>query len=139
MSKYFNIEKGVLNFRRGHEIIRIEGWGKDALRVRTTENKKFTKILFLKNTAILYRISTSINASTAIKIDIILKLLVIQVRTHKNESTATPIVFVSSKNNSAAKLLSSFNIILFSIARLSFLPTTSFRNSNKRNGKCAIL
>ncbi|MBE6731821.1 MAG: glycoside hydrolase family 31 protein [Ruminococcaceae bacterium] len=43
MSKYFTLEKGVLNFRRGHEIIRIEGWGKDALRVRTTENKKFTE------------------------------------------------------------------------------------------------
>ena len=42
MSKYFNIERGVLSFRRGHEIIRIEGWGNDALRVRITENKKPT-------------------------------------------------------------------------------------------------
>ena len=42
MSKYFNIEKGVLSFRRGHEMIRIEGWGNDALRIRTTENKSFT-------------------------------------------------------------------------------------------------
>ena len=41
MSKYFNIEKGVLSFRRGHEMIRLEGWGDDALRVRTTENKSF--------------------------------------------------------------------------------------------------
>ena len=42
MSKYFNIEKGVLSFKRGHEMIRIEGWGDNALRVRTTENKSFT-------------------------------------------------------------------------------------------------
>ena len=42
MSKYFKIENGVLSFRRGHEIIRVEGWGDNALRVRTTENKSFT-------------------------------------------------------------------------------------------------
>jgi hypothetical protein len=61
MSKYFNIEKGVLSFRRGHEMIRLEGWGDDALRVRTTENKSF-----ISNSSKILRLLGPISISAVI-------------------------------------------------------------------------
>ena len=42
MQQYFTAENGVLIFRRRYETIRIEGWGANSLRVRTTENQGFT-------------------------------------------------------------------------------------------------
>ena len=42
MSPYFKIENGVLIFKRRYETIRIEAWGKNALRVRATQNHSFT-------------------------------------------------------------------------------------------------
>ncbi|MBP3323706.1 MAG: glycoside hydrolase family 31 protein [Clostridia bacterium] len=41
MNKYFTLENGVLIFKRRQEIVRIEGWGENSLRVRTTENHGF--------------------------------------------------------------------------------------------------
>ena len=41
MSRYFSISDGVLVYRRGYETVRIEGWGENALRVRTTQNRGF--------------------------------------------------------------------------------------------------
>ena len=61
MSKYFNIEKGVLSFRRGHEMIKLEGWGDDALRVRTTENKSF-----ISNSSKILRLLGPISVSAVI-------------------------------------------------------------------------
>ena len=40
-SKYFSMDNGALVFKRGYETVRIEGWGKNALRVRTTQNHRF--------------------------------------------------------------------------------------------------
>ena len=42
MKQYFSTENGVLTFRRRYETIRIEGWGENGLRVRSTENHSFT-------------------------------------------------------------------------------------------------
>ena len=42
MQQYFTAENGVLIYRRRYETIRIEGWGENALRVRSTENRDFT-------------------------------------------------------------------------------------------------
>lgn len=41
MSRYFSIVNGALIYRRGYETVRIEGWGENALRVRTTQNHGF--------------------------------------------------------------------------------------------------
>ncbi len=38
----FTQEAGALIGRRGYETIRIEGWGKNALRIRATRNHRFT-------------------------------------------------------------------------------------------------
>ena len=42
MQQYFTAENGVLTYRRRYETIRIEGWGENGLRVRSTENRGFT-------------------------------------------------------------------------------------------------
>ena len=42
MSNFFTIDNGVLTYRRRYETILIEGWGENALRVRSTENRGFT-------------------------------------------------------------------------------------------------
>ena len=42
MQQYFTAENGVLTYRRRYETIRIEGWGVNGLRVRSTENRGFT-------------------------------------------------------------------------------------------------
>ena len=42
MSNFFTTENGVLTFRRRRETLRIEGWGANGLRVRSTENRDFT-------------------------------------------------------------------------------------------------
>ena len=36
-------EKNVLVYRRGYETVRVEGWGENALRVRSTKNASFSK------------------------------------------------------------------------------------------------
>ena len=38
----FSIENGTLTGRDGNETVRIEGWGRDALRVRATKNAGFS-------------------------------------------------------------------------------------------------
>ena len=42
MGEFYRFENGVFTFRRRHETLRIEGWGKNGLRVRATENRRFT-------------------------------------------------------------------------------------------------
>ena len=42
MSKYFSTQNGVLTYKRRYETVRIEGWGENALRVRSSENHQFT-------------------------------------------------------------------------------------------------
>ena len=42
MQQYFTTEKNMLTFKRRREIVRIEGWGENGLRVRSTENHGFT-------------------------------------------------------------------------------------------------
>ena len=42
MKQYFSTENGVLTYRRRYETIRIEGWGENGLRVRSSENHGFT-------------------------------------------------------------------------------------------------
>ena len=42
MSKYFKIEDNAVVFKRKYETVRIEGWGENGIRVRTTENRNFT-------------------------------------------------------------------------------------------------
>ena len=43
MQQFFTIENNTLMFKRRREIVRIEGWGENGLRVRSTENREFTK------------------------------------------------------------------------------------------------
>lgn len=42
MQNCFTVENGILTYKRRHEIVRIEGWGENGLRVRATENHGFT-------------------------------------------------------------------------------------------------
>ncbi|MBQ4620059.1 MAG: glycoside hydrolase family 31 protein [Clostridia bacterium] len=43
MSRVFTIQNGSLIYKRKYETLKIEGWGENALRVRATENRAFTK------------------------------------------------------------------------------------------------
>ena len=58
MKQYFSTENGVLTFRRRYETIRIEGWGENGLRVRSTENHNFT----CEDWALTEEVSHSANA-----------------------------------------------------------------------------
>ena len=42
MQNCFTVENGILTYKRRREIVRIEGWGENGLRVRATENHGFT-------------------------------------------------------------------------------------------------
>ena len=42
MQNYVTAENGILIFKRRRETVRIEGWGENGLRVRSTENHGFT-------------------------------------------------------------------------------------------------
>ncbi|MBR3927483.1 MAG: glycoside hydrolase family 31 protein [Clostridia bacterium] len=43
MSNVFTIQNGSLIYKRRYETLKIEGWGENALRVRSTENRGFTQ------------------------------------------------------------------------------------------------
>lgn len=43
MNSYFTLENGTILYKRRYETLRIEAWGENALRVRATENHRFTE------------------------------------------------------------------------------------------------